>query len=144
MFLNEPNVRMMLVHNRQNWVSLFLVGSVVTNVLLNLLLVPSWGALGAAVARVCSACVLFLLNLFYVTRFFVPLRILRLLLRPVLATLIMALALWPVRVWPLSVSIGVGIIVYIGTLWLVGGISLNEVAAFGQAISSQRNGNKVR
>lgn len=116
-FLNEPNARMMLVHDRQRWISLFLVGSVITNVLLNLTLAPSWGATGAAVARVCSALIFFLLNYLYVARFLVHLSIFRLLSKPALATLMMALALWPVRAWPLPISIGVGIASYAGALW---------------------------
>jgi O-antigen/teichoic acid export membrane protein len=139
MFLNEPNIRMMLVHDRQNRISLFLVCSVTANVLLNLALAPAWGAMGAAAARVCSALIFFTLNYFYVSRFLVRLNIFRLLSRSGLATLIMALTLWLVRAWPLPVSIGIGIITYVAALGLVGGISSDEVTLLRQAIARRRN-----
>lgn len=67
-FLNEPNIRMMLVHDRQRWISIFLIISVTINISLNLILVPSRGAVGAAAARGSSAFILYLLTLLYVRR----------------------------------------------------------------------------
>lgn len=122
MFLNVPNSRMMLVQDRQGWSSLFLLGSVTTNVLLNLALDRSWGALGAAVARLCSSAIFFLLSYVYVVRFLAQVRLLRLLFKPMVATLIMAVVVWSVRTQPLLVPIGVGIVAYAGVLWLMGGI----------------------
>ncbi|MFQ6100895.1 MAG: flippase [Anaerolineae bacterium] len=139
MFLNVPNSRMMLVHDRQSWSSLFLLVSVSANALLNLALDPAWGATGAAVARLCSSALLFLLNYLHVARFLVRSSPIQLLSRSALATLVMGTVIWLVRTWPLPVSIGVGIATYAGMLWLVGGILPNDAALMHQTIAGWRN-----
>lgn len=139
MFLNEPNVRMMLVQDRQSLVSLFLIGSVTTNLALNLTLVPSHGAVGAAVARVSSALVFFVLNLAYVTGFFEHPRSMRALARPLVATSTMVLVLWVVQDWSLLGSIVLGALTYGTTLRLVGGISPQERAALRHFLTRERN-----
>jgi O-antigen/teichoic acid export membrane protein len=138
-FLNVPNSRMMLVHDRQVWSLLFLVCSVTTNVLLNLVLAPSLGASGAAMARLCSSTIYFLLNHLYVAWFLMQSNLFWLLSKPALATLIMAVAVWLVRAWPLPLSIGVGMVTYTGTLWLVGGILSDDIILLRQVIAGWRN-----
>jgi O-antigen/teichoic acid export membrane protein len=137
MFLSIPNSRMMLVHNRQGWSWLFVAGSVSVNLLVNLGLDPSWGASGAALARLCSSALFLLLNHLYVTRHFVPLNAVRLLLKPTIATLAMATVVWTVRAWPLPVAIGIGALVYAGGIWRLEGASPgNAVTLLRRAISS--------
>jgi O-antigen/teichoic acid export membrane protein len=136
MFLNEPNVRMMLVHDRQNQIFLFLMSSATANILLNLALVPAWGAVGAAVVRVCSALLLFLLTHVYVNRFLTRVNIWPVLVRPMLAALVMILILWPIRAW-LWPAIGAGLVIYAAALKLVGGISVKEINLLYQAMVNQ-------
>lgn len=133
-FLNEPNIRIMLVHDRQNQISLFLLASAGVNIILNLLLTPSWGAVGAATARVCSAMVLFSLNFVYTLRFFARVNLLKLLNKPMLATLVMVLVILPIRTWPLAISIGAGILAYGIALIVVGSISPTEINLVYQAM----------
>lgn len=137
MFLGIPNSRMMLVHNRQGWSWVFVACNVVVNLSVNLILAPSWGARGAALARLCSSTLFFLLNHFYVTRHFVRLNAVGLLLKPAIATLVMAAAVWAVRAWPLPVTIGVGVLVYAGGIWRLEGTSPgNAVTLLRRAITS--------
>jgi len=137
-FLSTPDSRMMLVHNRQNWSWLFVAGSVVVNVLLNLVLDPYGGASGAAMARLCSSALFFLLNHLYVTRFFVHPDTVDLLSKPVMATLTMTGVVWAVRTWPLPVAIGIGIVVYVGILWCWGDTLPNDAALLHRAIIERR------
>ena len=136
-FLNEPGVRMMLVHDRQRWVSLFLVLSTVANLAVNAILVPVWGASGAALARLCSSMILFLTTYYYVNRFIVKLDIIFLLTRPVLATIVMALVVWMTQALIIPVPILLGAITYCGSLWLVGGILPEDAALVLQAIAGR-------
>ena len=138
-FLNVPDSRMMLVYDRQDRVFLFLLSSVTINVVLNLVLDPTYGALGAAGARLCSSSIFFLLNYLYVVRFLARSNPLRLLSRPVLATLIMAVVVWLARAWPLPVSISLGIATYTGTLWLLGGITPDDTALLRQIAAGLLN-----
>jgi O-antigen/teichoic acid export membrane protein len=132
-FLNVPDSRMMLVKDCQRWSLLFLLVSVTVNVLLNLVLDSSWEATGAAVARFCSSLIFFLLTHLYVTRRFVTMNIIQLQFKALLATAIMSLVVWLVQTWPLAVSIGLGVMVYIGALWLVGGILPDDAILICQA-----------
>jgi O-antigen/teichoic acid export membrane protein len=134
-FLNEPDIRMMLVCDRQQWVSMFLAVSAVSNVALNFVLIPRSGAQGAAMARVCSSLIYFLLNYFYVTRFLVRLNIIKSLLKPALATLIMVMVVWLARSLVLPASIGIGIIMYIFLFWVLGGMLPGDISMIRQAIS---------
>jgi O-antigen/teichoic acid export membrane protein len=122
MFLNVPNARIMLVKDRQGWNSLFLLGSVMSNLLLNLALDRPWGALGAAVARLFSSAIYFVLSYLYVVHFLTRVNLIKLLSKPMLATLMMAVAVLSVRTLPLPIPIGVGVVAYAGTLWLVRGV----------------------
>jgi O-antigen/teichoic acid export membrane protein len=134
-FLNEPDIRMMLVCDRQRWVSMFLAVSAVLNIVLNLALIPRAGAPGAAMARLCSSLVYFLLNYFYVTRFLARLNIIQLLLRPALATLIMAIVIWLAGSLVLPALIGIGIVMYVFSFWVLGGILPDDVSIMRRAIS---------
>lgn len=112
MFLNEPTIRVLLVHNHQARISLFLLISATLNIGLNLFLIPIWGANGAAVARVASALSLFALGYFYIQWHIIQVRLLRILWKPLLATAIMSIILWPIREYPLFLVILAGIVIY--------------------------------
>jgi peptidoglycan biosynthesis protein MviN/MurJ (putative lipid II flippase) len=129
---------MMLVNDRQNQSLLFLVGSLTVNVALNLVLDPIYGASGAAIARVCSAFLFFFLTHLYVIRRLVPLNIIRLLFRASVATLVMGLAVWLTRSWPLAASIGAGVVVYVGMLWLVKGIPPADLLMIRELVQKRR------
>jgi O-antigen/teichoic acid export membrane protein len=119
LFLNEPSSRMMLVHDRQRQISLFLLGSAALNILLNILLIPSWGALGAATARLSSSMLFFAINYLYIRRFLMRANIVRSLSRPVVATAVMVCVVWSLQGQTLPLSIGAGALTYTGTLWLL-------------------------
>ena len=117
-YLNVPNSRLMLVSDQQKRLTLFLVGSMGTNILLNLWLDPRLGAVGASAARVCSSMLFFLMNDLYVNRRLMPHKVLKTLARPALATAVMALAVWQVRGANLWLTILVGIVLYSGMMFL--------------------------
>jgi O-antigen/teichoic acid export membrane protein len=139
-FLNEPNNRIMLVHDRQNLLSLFLLLATAVNIGLNLLLTPSLGPVGAASARVASTLAFFLLNQYYVSRFLTQTNIARILSLPTLAAVVMVVSLQPIRAWSMFITIGVGVFVYVAVLRLIGGLSAVEVAAVYQAATNRVKG----
>lgn len=111
-FINVPNARLLLVYNRQQPAGWMTGISMITNLLLNLWLIPRLGIIGAAIARTTATAVLFLQLYGYAQLYLQVESILSLLARPLLATLIMALAVWPIRHLPLIWPIITGIIVY--------------------------------
>ena len=125
-YLNPPNSRMMLVHDRQKTLSIFLAASMVVNIVLNLLLDPTLGVVGASLARVYSALVFFVINDIFVSRCIQPHNVLRSLAKPILATVLMATAVWMVKDANLWLAILVGVVVYAGALLLLRGITAEE------------------
>jgi len=133
-FLNEPNSRMMLVHDHQNLLVLFLSVSAVVNIVMNLLLIPSLGARGAAIARVCSVGILFTLNYIYVSRRLISVRLGWILTKPIVAALAMVLMLLPIRAWPLPCVIGIGGLGYMIVLKLLKAIPSDNLALIRQVL----------
>lgn len=129
MFLNEPTIRLLLVHNYQTQISLFLLYSAILNVSLNLILIPMWGANGAALARVASAFSLFALSYAYIQRDITHVRLAIILRKPVLAAAIMSVVLWPIRDQPLFIVIAAGAFLYLLSLIALGEIKRGEYTA---------------
>lgn len=86
--------------------------SMVVNVVLNLLLIPRLGIIGAAAARTAATAVLFLQLYIYSQRYLDVDSILPLLIRPALATVVMTAVIWPIRHLPILWPIMIGIIAY--------------------------------
>lgn len=137
-FLNVPNTRMMYVQDRQSRTTLFLVGSMATNILLNLVLDGPLGAQGAAWARISSSLVFFGLGYWYVSQKLLPSNLLSLIYKPGLAALGMAGFVWALRAWPLLVSIPLGALIYGGLLLALGGIPPEDLDLIRKAIIEHR------
>ena len=125
-FLNIPNARLMTVHERQNRLVSFFLGSMGVNILLNLILDPTLGAIGAAIARLCSTLTFFLINYLYVTHHLQPHKLVKALTKPVEAVIIMGVVVWLVRPLNLWLAIASGIISYFFALLLLRGLTTEE------------------
>jgi O-antigen/teichoic acid export membrane protein len=125
-YLTIPNVRLLLVNERQNLITGLQVISLSANVVLNLLLDKVWGATGASIARVCSTFLFFALCHFVVSRQYIHLNPIKNLSIPMMATLVMGIAIWVFKDGVIWLVIPVGIILYFGTLLLVRGMSEAE------------------
>jgi O-antigen/teichoic acid export membrane protein len=113
LFLNVPHSRLALIYNRQRDAALMLGVTTGLNLVLNLLLIPRAGIVGAAVARLLASLALFLVFYVYTQRRITPVSLLPAPGRPLLATALMALAVWPLRGWPLVVPVVAGVVVYV-------------------------------
>jgi O-antigen/teichoic acid export membrane protein len=138
MFLNVPSARVMLVKDHQGMNTLFLLISAILNVGLNLILDPRLGAQGAGIARLCSFSINFLLTYLFVKQFLLPSNLLQLLSRPILATLGMSAVVWVLRGQFVLLTILAGVISYGVILWLVGGITQEDLAMFRSAFLRRR------
>ena len=118
--MTVPVARMMLVYNKQAVAGWMRGIGMSVSILLNLLLIPLLGIVGAGLARVLATL------LYYVMiRVYVQLRILRgkrLRIQSGLfvATLIMGVVVWYLREYPLPIPILAGVIVYSVALVLLG------------------------
>lgn len=132
MFLNEPVVRIILVHNHQNQIFKFLLLSATLNVSLNLLMIPLLGSNGAAYARVISAFFLFTVCFTYVQRHYFQVNLLKILWKPLLSVSFMITILWFIREQTLILVVAVGIVTYV-----LGLIMLKEIKRSKTVISLQ-------
>lgn len=110
-FLNVPSARLLLVYNAQKQAGWMTVVSMITNAVLNILLIPLWGIVGAGIARTLASVVFFLALYLYVQRHIFPDSLLPQLWRPLLANLVMAIAVWWLAdkplVWPVITGMGI-------------------------------------
>lgn len=136
LYLNVPNSRLMLVREQQNRLVWLVVVSLGINLILNLILDPAFGAVGAAVARLISTTTFFLPNYIFVIRNIHHHNAFRSMARPVFATLVMAIVVWPLRLMSIWIPIFVGAIVYSFIFLLLDRESRLFVLRFFQAATS--------
>ena len=118
LFLTEPHARMLLIYNKQRQAARMMTLTTTLNIILNLLLIPTLGINGAAIARLVSSLTLYLSFYAYCHFVIMPSKQ-PFSLRVILATLLMALTVLPLRNVFLVIPIAVGIIVYLGAAWLL-------------------------
>jgi len=125
-FLNVPSARLLIVYNHQHQAGWMTGLSMGVNVILNLLLLPRFGVVGAGIARTLASCVFFWALYLYVQRRIIHDNILPLLWRPLLATGLMAVVVWFLRDVPLFSAIFAGVVVYSVVIFLVRGIPAED------------------
>jgi len=124
-----PNGRLLLVTERQSAVVPIQCASLLLNLGLNLVLQPTIGAQGAAIARVASSALTFVACMIYVQRTIYHWNLFPVFVRPVCAALILALVAgglgWAGVHWlPALVA---GWLVYAGALFALHSISVDEL-----------------
>lgn len=127
--INVPNGRLMLVAGRQVASVPIQVGSVVLNIALNLILQPTLGPQGAAIARVASTALFFIWSFVYVQRHIYAANVWSIAAAPIGAVLCMlAVTLglrWLNIHWILALASGW--VVYVVALLAFRGVSLAEL-----------------
>jgi O-antigen/teichoic acid export membrane protein len=115
----------------------------VLNVILNLILIPHMGIIGAAIASLISPIVLSLVTMIVTRRYFKYDLNLSFLMKSTLSSGFMALCIWlinPQSVIMVFVSIIVGMIAYFGVLMLVKGFSKTELSFVTEFIQNSFKG----
>ncbi len=128
MFINVLNTQLLVAQNRQGWVAVSLIGSMIVNISLNIFLVPSWGALGSAIARAISFLILFTCNSLVTIPYFQALRLWHIYRPPLLASIVMGgiLHLLIPITTNLITLVFLGFLSFCFTLWILGGITTKE------------------
>ncbi len=124
-----PNGRLLLVTGRQSAIVPIQCGSLLLNLGLNVVLQPLIGAQGAAIARVASSALTFVVCLIYVQHTIYRWNMLAAIVRPVCAALILALVTgglrWAGIYW--LPALLAGWLAYAGALFALRGISVGEL-----------------
>jgi O-antigen/teichoic acid export membrane protein len=128
-FLSTLNNRLLIVYERQGRIARFLGITVLQNILINLLLVPRLGAVGASIARFGSSFTLYLLVAWAVREFIPGVQFWRYSWRPLLSAFLMGLIIWWIAdlgIWWQTV---IGGLSYMAGLLLLGTLSTSEKEA---------------
>lgn len=119
--------RVLVATNRQNTLMITAAVSLAVNVILNLLLIPRFGAVGAAISSVSSESVMAILNFWFVHRVVPNTAIARGAMKPLLAMLLTAVAMLPFHQMTLFIAFPMIVLLYVVSLALVRAFSAEEI-----------------
>lgn len=114
----------MVAHGRQDLMLRTVVWAAAGNMVLNLVLIPPFGMLGAATATFVTEAVRTWLSMRYTQTLSLGLPPPRRMARIAAATVVMGVVVLLTRAWPVAGVIAVSAVAYLGALLLVGGIRL--------------------
>lgn len=109
--------------------------TMIINVGLNLILIPTWGFVAAAVVTVITEFCLFISYYYVVSSHICPISPTKVLLKPILASIVMCIFLLLVKI-NLILEIIIGTIIYFVVLFLIKGFSEDDINIFKRVIGA--------
>jgi O-antigen/teichoic acid export membrane protein len=131
-----PNIlllNMMIVANKQGINALFALVCLLTNIGLNLVLIPRYGFLGASAATVATDALLFVLSGYFASSHFGGLGIMHAGLKPVLCGVLLMLLLFVLQDVNFAYVLPIGIASYLILLLLTKTLSREDLLLFKKA-----------
>ncbi|MDO8462822.1 MAG: flippase [bacterium] len=128
-FANFPAGNLLNAIDRQTLNTKLLAIATVVNVIANIVLIPPFAAVGAAISALVSSVTLFAVNLVALRRnvHYAAHAVLDPFLRTTAACLVMTAGIALLHELPLAALIGVGVVLYVVALVLLGGISFADI-----------------
>ncbi len=124
-FRNVPWAAL-ITRGHQNLLLKATIYAVIGNIILNIILIPMYGIIGAAIATVITECLAGVLMLRYAAAHELPFASLTRFWRPTIAGLLMGTALIVIKPSYLVVSLVLGISTYVSALFVFGGIRIQK------------------
>jgi len=137
-FANAAFVRLFESINKQIIVTKITGIGMVENIILNLLIIPRFSYIGASITTVITelSIVILAIVLGYKIGYGIQRRnLLRYILRPAIASLIMGVFIWKLRNMNLVMLIILSVLLYIGILWMFGGIDKEDAHLLKQILN---------
>ncbi len=103
-----------------------MVTGTVANIILNIIMIPTLGMVGAAIATVCSEVIMILL-MYAAFKKIVRVQILPYIVKPAFASAVMCISLYFLRMLNVVLLVFIGIVVYIAFLYIIGGITRDDI-----------------
>jgi len=126
LFVNNAFIYTLTAMNRQLDFTRLSLATLAVNVVLNLLLIPPYGYLGAAAASTLTELALFAGGWWLLRRQSMPLAVLGSVARVLASAALMGAVVYLVRWWPLALVVVVGAAVYLGALVLLRALDAEE------------------
>ncbi len=131
-FLNHGFSNALISIDREK-IYLYIVGAAVAaSVAINLVLIPRWGAYGAAIAILVVEALVLIAQVFALSKMRLKLSDPADFLKPALSVAVMALGVYLIRSYGIIAAVLLGAAVYGATLFALHTFDLDEMAAFGQ------------
>lgn len=140
-FLYFPVGAFLNASNHQTANTVFMATAMIGNILMNLVLIPRYGAVGASLSAVTTNFILFLLAFLWSLKFIRPSKIVALtFLKALISVLGMSLVVWQSKnmiPWPLTIVLGA--FVYIALLLLFRALKIRDLQMLWQKLHSPTN-----
>ncbi len=125
-FICLPLGFMLVAINRQNRMAVIVGGCALLNIVLNLILIPGFSYIGAAIATLITETVLFLAYFYVISKYLYKLPLHKIVMRPLIATAVTALFIHLCSGLNLVVIIIYATVLYLVVLYLIGGFDKKD------------------
>ena len=136
-FICLPLGFMLVAINRQNRMAVIVGGCALLNVVLNLILIPGFSYIGAAIATLITETVLFMAYFYVISKYLYKLPLHKIVVRPLIATAVIALFIQLCSGLNLVVIIISATVLYLVVLYLIGGFDEEDRRLLSALISRE-------
>ncbi len=136
-FICLPLGFMLVAINRQNRMAVIVGGCALLNIVLNLILIPGFSYIGAAIATLITEIVLFLAYFYVISKYLYKLSLHKIVMRPLIATAVTALFIHLCSGLNLVVIIISAAVLYLVVLYLIGGFDEEDQRLLSVLISGK-------
>jgi len=136
-FICLPLGFMLVAINRQNRMAVIVGGCALLNIVLNLILIPGFSYIGAAIATLITETVLFLAYFYVISKYLYKLPLHRIVMRPLIATAVTALFIQLCSGLNLIVIIVSATVLYLVVLYRIGGFDKDDRRLLSALISGK-------
>jgi O-antigen/teichoic acid export membrane protein len=134
LYINTALNVLMLSKKQERKLPIMAGAALVLNVGLNLLFIPLYRHIGAAIVTSLTEALLCCLAIAFIPRYLRPVASLRVGVKTILASLVMALAILPLRAHSIVAILPIATMVYVGVGMLVGAVPIEDIKAVYRAI----------
>lgn len=137
-FLYTPLAMLLVSIDRQSRMAIAGGICVVTNVILNLILIPHFSYVGAGIATIVTETVLLGIYFYFVSRYLYRLPLAGIMIKPIAACIAMAVFIYFCQGLNLALLVILAIAIYFGMLYLIKGFSREDIDLLAQVIKIPR------
>jgi O-antigen/teichoic acid export membrane protein len=130
--------------DRQNEMTIFVGITALVNVILNLILIPPFSYVGAAIATIITETILFGMYVYFVSKHFYALPFRKIVIKPIVAALGMGLFLHFCGSINLILLVSLAATLYFIILYLIGGLSKDDIDLLRQIFKMPKNWREIR
>jgi O-antigen/teichoic acid export membrane protein len=137
-FINYPLMTLLNSINKQRIGTINTAVAAVINIILNILLIPSMGMIGAAIATVIAEVILFILSIYFMNRYNHKIPLLKIMLVPFISSLIMGFVIFKLIFLNLFVLIFLSAVIYLSLILLFRYVTKKDISLVRDILEKKR------